>query len=78
MPRRRPSWRRSATTSPPHAVGDVLGAFEKYLHTEDALPLLVTAGVLAESTGKKPDRTFVHQTYPDRLNVGTELSPREG
>jgi Fic family protein len=31
---------------PPHALGDVLGAFEKYLHAEDALPPLVRAGLL--------------------------------
>jgi Fic family protein len=31
---------------PPHALGDVLGAFEKYLHAEDTLPPLVRAGLL--------------------------------
>ena len=31
---------------PPHALGDVLSAFEKYIHTEDALPPLVRAGLL--------------------------------
>lgn len=31
---------------PPHLLGDVLGAFEKYLHAHDALPALVRAGLL--------------------------------
>lgn len=31
---------------PPHALGEVLGAFEKYLHTDDSLPPLVRAGLL--------------------------------
>ncbi len=31
---------------PPHALGKVLGAFEKYLHGRDALPPLVRAGLL--------------------------------
>ena len=35
--------------------------------------LLVAAGVLAETTGKKRDRSFVYRGYLDRLRVGTEL-----
>jgi Fic family protein len=31
---------------PPHALGEVLGAFERYLHAEDSLPPLVRAGLL--------------------------------
>jgi Fic family protein len=31
---------------PPHALGKVLGAFEKYLHADDSLPALVRAGLL--------------------------------
>lgn len=31
---------------PPHALGEVLSAFEKYLHAEDTLPPLVRAGLL--------------------------------
>jgi Fic family protein len=31
---------------PPHALGDVLGTFEKYLHSRDPLPSLVRAGLL--------------------------------
>jgi Fic family protein len=31
---------------PPHALGEVLGAFEKYLHADDSLPSLVRAGLL--------------------------------
>jgi Fic family protein len=38
-----------------------------------AIELLVAAGVLAETTGKKRDRSFVYRAYLDRLRVGTEL-----
>jgi len=31
---------------PPHALGELLGAFEKYIHAEDDLPALVRAGLL--------------------------------
>jgi Fic family protein len=31
---------------PPQALGEVLGAFEKYMHADDALPPLVRAGLL--------------------------------
>jgi Fic family protein len=31
---------------PPHALGDVLAAFEKYLHSDETLPPLVRAGLL--------------------------------
>ena len=31
---------------PPHALGDVLGSFERYIHAEDTLPALVRAGLL--------------------------------
>jgi len=31
---------------PPHALGDVLGNFEKYIHAEDDLPPLVRAGLV--------------------------------
>lgn len=41
-----------------------------------AIELLVSAGVLAETTGKKRDRSYVYQTYLDRLRVGTELDER--
>jgi hypothetical protein len=41
---------------------------------------LVTAGVLAETTGKKRDRSFVYRGCLDRLRVGTDLEvpPRRG
>lgn len=39
-----------------------------------AIDLLVRAGVLAESTGKKRDRSFGYRAYLDRLKVGTELA----
>jgi Fic family protein len=38
-----------------------------------AIELLVAAGVLIETTGKKRDRSFVYQSYLDRLRIGTEL-----
>lgn len=38
-----------------------------------AIELLVGTGVLAETTGKKRDRSFVHRAYLDQLRVGTEL-----
>lgn len=38
-----------------------------------AVELLVAAGVLVETTGKKRDRSFVYQAYLDRLRIGTEL-----
>ena len=39
-----------------------------------AIDLLVSAGVLAETTGKKRDRSFVYESYVEKLRVGTELS----
>jgi Fic family protein len=39
-----------------------------------AIELLVAAGVLVETTGKKRDRSFMYRSYLDRLRVGTELS----
>jgi Fic family protein len=41
-----------------------------------AIELLVGAGVLVETTGKKRDRWFAYQDYLDRLRAGTELEPR--
>lgn len=38
-----------------------------------AIELLVAAGVLVETTGRKRDRSFVYRAYLDRLRVGTEL-----
>jgi Fic family protein len=38
-----------------------------------AIDLLVTAGVLVETTGKRRDRSYVYQAYVDRLRLGTEL-----
>ncbi len=38
-----------------------------------AIELLVAAGVLVESTGKKRDRAYAYRAYLDRLEVGTEL-----
>jgi Fic family protein len=38
-----------------------------------AIELLVAAGVLVETTGKKRDRSYVYRGYLDRLRIGTEL-----
>ena len=38
-----------------------------------AIEMLVAAGVLVETTGKRRDRSFVYQAYIDRLRTGTEL-----
>jgi Fic family protein len=38
-----------------------------------AIELLILAGVLVESTGKKRDRSYVYRAYLDLLRVGTEL-----
>jgi Fic family protein len=38
-----------------------------------AIGLLVAAGVLAETTGKRRDRSFVYRGYLDGLRAGTEL-----
>jgi Fic family protein len=38
-----------------------------------AIEILVEAGVLAETTGKKRDRWFAYRHYLDRLRVGTEI-----
>lgn len=38
-----------------------------------AIDLLVAAGVVVETTGKKRDRSFAYRAYFDRLKVGTEL-----
>ena len=38
-----------------------------------AVDLLVAAGVVLETTGKKRDRSFAYRAYLDRLKVGTEL-----
>jgi Fic family protein len=38
-----------------------------------AIELLVAAGVLAETTGKKRDRSWAYHAYLDHLRVGTEL-----
>jgi Fic family protein len=39
-----------------------------------AIDLLVAAGVLVETTGRKRDRSFAYARYLDRLRVGTELA----
>jgi cell filamentation protein, protein adenylyltransferase len=38
-----------------------------------AIELLVNAGVLVETTGKRRDRSYVYEGYLARLRVGTEL-----
>ena len=38
-----------------------------------AIKMLVAAGILVETTGKKRDRSFAYQAYIDLLRIGTEL-----
>jgi Fic family protein len=38
-----------------------------------AIESLVEAGILAETTGKKRDRSFAYQAYLERLRTGTDL-----
>jgi Fic family protein len=40
-----------------------------------AVEALVRAGVLAEITGKKRDRSWAYHSYLDKLRVGTDLDP---
>jgi hypothetical protein len=56
-----------------------VAAVMKLLHTTKStagrcVELLVKAGVLAETTGRKRDRTFVYQAYLDRLSAGGEVT----
>ncbi len=39
----------------------------------NAVRALVDAGVLAETSGRKRDRTYVYAEYLDVLKTGTEL-----
>ncbi|MBN2195948.1 MAG: hypothetical protein JW751_24230, partial [Polyangiaceae bacterium] len=43
-----------------------------------AIELLVDAGVLFETTGRKRDRSYVYRAYLDRLRIGTELGEMDG
>jgi len=38
-----------------------------------AIEVLITAGILVETTGKKRDRAYAYQAYVERLRAGTEL-----
>ena len=61
---------------PRHPVVSVASAIELVRSTKPtvgkAIGLLVQAGVLRETTGKKRDRSFVYHEYLERLRVGTE------
>ena len=62
---------------PRHPVLNVAAAMKLVETTKPtagrAIELLVSAGVLVETTGKKRDRSFVYRGYLERLRVGTEL-----
>jgi hypothetical protein len=61
-------------TAPVLTVASVMKLVETTKPTAGrAIGLLVAAGVLVETTGRKRDRSFVYQGYLDRLRVGTEL-----
>lgn len=42
-----------------------------------AIEMLISAGILVETTGRRRDRSFVYQNYVDRLRIGTELDDRQ-
>ncbi len=62
---------------PRHPIVNVASALKLVETTKPtvgrAIELLVSAGVLVESTGRKRDRSFVYRAYLDHLRVGTEL-----
>ena len=62
---------------PRHPVVTITGAVKLLGTTKPtaakAIALLEKAGVLAETTGRRRDRTFSYAKYLDRLRVGTEL-----
>ena len=41
-----------------------------------AIEILIAAGVLVETTGRRRDRSFAYQAYVERLRIGTELEQR--
>jgi hypothetical protein len=43
-----------------------------------AIELLLNAGVLVETTGRRRDRSYVYRTYLERLRIGTELGEMDG
>jgi Fic family protein len=43
-----------------------------------AIRMLVEAGVLVETTGRRRDRSFAYQAYLDRLRAGTDLETGTG
>lgn len=70
----RPSALRARLTATADHVLSVMNLVDTTKPTAGrAIDLLVGAGVLVETTGKKRDRSFVYRGYLDRLRVGTEL-----
>jgi Fic family protein len=68
---------RLLTLLPRHPVVTIPGAAQLLSTTtptaNKAVQTLVDAGVLAETSGKKRDRTFAYAQYLDQLRIGTEL-----
>jgi Fic family protein len=62
---------------PRHPVITITGVVEFLKTTKPtaakAIALLEEVGILAETTGRKRDRTFSYKKYLDKLRVGTEL-----
>jgi Fic family protein len=62
---------------PRHPVITITGVVELLKTTKPtaakAIALLEEVGILAETTGRKRDRTFSYKKYLDKLRVGTEL-----
>ena len=65
---------------PRHPIVSIASAM-KLLNTSKptatrAVEVLAEAGILAETTGRKRDRSFAYRTYMERLRAGTELDVR--
>ena len=65
---------------PRHPIVTVASAIKLLATTKPtasrAIDLLVDAGVIVETTGRRRDRSFAYQGYLDRLRVGTDLDDR--
>ena len=65
---------------PRHPIVTVASAIKLLATTKPtaarAIDLLVDAGVLVETTGRRRDRSFVYRGYLDLLRVGTDLDDR--
>lgn len=67
---------------PRHPIVNIAGVMRLLAATKPtasrAVEQLVSASVLAETSGKKRGRWFAYESYLDRLRAGTELEVRQG